>query len=73
MVANVGAGAEDNMEVVGHNGVPADLHREDTGELGKTVMNPVSAVLIALAAVVVGSHEKTSANAPRNRMVNPFH
>jgi hypothetical protein len=67
----IGPNAQDEMDMVAHDGITADIDREDRGKLLEPLADPFLAVLIIMSGFDIEPTKERAANASRDAMIDP--
>ncbi len=67
----IGTNAQDEMDMVAHDGIAAELDREDRSELLEPLADPFLAVLVIMSGFDVEPTKERPANASRDAMIDP--
>ena len=67
----MGPNAQDEMDMVAHDGIAADIDREDRSELLEPLADPFLAVLVITSGFDVEPTKERPANASRDAMIDP--
>ena len=67
----IGTNAQDEMDMVAHDGITADIDREDRGKLLEPLADPFLAVLVIMSGFDVEPTKERPANASRDAMIDP--
>ena len=67
----IGPNAQDEMDMVAHDGIAADIDREDRSELLEPLADPLLVVLVIMPGFDVEPTKERPANASRDAMIDP--
>ncbi len=67
----IGTNAQDEMDMVAHDGTTADIDREDRGKLLEPLADPFLAVLVIMSGFDVEPTKERPTNASRDAMIAP--
>jgi hypothetical protein len=67
----IGPNAQDEIDMVAHDGIAADIDREDRGKLLEPLADPLLAVFVIMSGFDVEPTKERPANAPRDAMIDP--
>ena len=68
----MGPNAQDEMDMVAHDGIAADIDREDRGKLLEPLADPFLAVLVIMPGFDVEPTKERPANASRDAMTTSW-
>jgi hypothetical protein len=67
----IGPNAQDEMDMVAHDGITADIDREDSSKLLEPLADPLLVVLVIMSGFDVEPTKERPANASRDAMIDP--
>ena len=68
----IGTNAQDEMDMVAHDGITADIDRADRGKLLEPLADPLLVVLVIMSGFDVEPTKERPANASRDAMIEPI-
>ena len=66
----IGTNAQDEMDMVAHDGITADIDREDRGKVLEPLADPFLAMLVIMSGFDVEPTKERPANASRDAMID---